>query len=302
MRECELLAKIAERSESLARRFPRVITGPGDDCAVVRIGNSECLLTVDQVIEGRHFLKGTPLDLVARKAIARSVSDIAAMAGAPVCALATGALPRGFPQSDADALFESMKKWAEHWDCPLVGGDIASLPDEKDPLTITVTVIGTPHSARGPVLRSGAKPGDGIYVTGTLGGSFDAASGLGRHLTFEPRLKEARALADVLGQRLHAMMDISDGLGRDASRVAAASNTRLEIRCDLIPDATRSWRSASSDGEDYELLFTAQEGVAPSLPGGVPVTRIGSVMDGSGCVFFDGANAIDASELGWEHR
>lgn len=302
MRECELLAKIAQRSGSLVREYPQVKVGPGDDCAVVRIGNTDCLLTVDQVIEGRHFRKGTPFDLIARKAIARSVSDIAAMAGTPVCALATGALPRGFPQSDADALFEFMKKWAEHWDCPLVGGDIASLPCESDPLTLTVTIVGSPHTSRGVVHRSGAKPGDDIYVTGALGGSLDAATGLGRHLTFEPRIREARAIADALGPRLHAMMDISDGLGRDATRMADASNTRFEIRCELIPGTASDWRRAATDGEDYELLFTAEDARSVSLPGGLKITRIGSVANGTGCVLLDGTAAIDARELGWEHR
>ncbi|MBX3390829.1 MAG: thiamine-phosphate kinase [Phycisphaeraceae bacterium] len=302
MRECELLAKIAERSGSLARKFPQVTTGPGDDCAVVRIANTDCLLTVDQVIEGRHFRKGTPLDLVARKAIARSLSDIAAMAGTPVCALATGALPRGFPQPDADALFESMKGWAEHWQCPLVGGDIASLPCATDPLTITVTIVGSPHPSRGAVLRSGAQPGDGIYVTGTLGGTLDAATGLGKHLTFEPRLQEARALAEALGPRLHAMMDISDGLGRDATRMASASSARFEIRSDLIPGESSDWRRAASDGEDYELLFAAAGAVDSLLPGGLRISRIGSVGNGRGCGILDGTATIDAHELGWEHR
>ncbi|MBX3378466.1 MAG: thiamine-phosphate kinase [Phycisphaeraceae bacterium] len=302
MRESELLAKIAERSASLTRAFPHVAVGPGDDCAVVRIGNTDCLLTVDQVIEGSHFRKATPLDLIARKAIARSISDIAAMAGTPVCALATGALPKGFEQSKADELFDCMKRWAEHWACPLVGGDIASLPQTSDPMTLTVTVIGSTHPARGPVLRSGAQAGDGIYVTGKLGGSFDAASGLGKHLTFEPRLAEARWLADTLGARLHSMMDISDGLGRDASRMADASKVRFEIQPELIPRNTPDWRRAASDGEDHELLFAASGEVAHAIASsGLPITRIGSVMAGSGCFIIDGATAIDVRDLGWEH-
>lgn len=302
LRESDLLSAIAARSATLGARFPRVLTGPGDDCAVVRIGNADCLLTVDQVIEDRHFSKGTPLDLIARKAIARSISDIAAMAGTPICALATGAFPKNFDQSSADELAASLKRWAEHWNCPLVGGDIASLPHASDPLTLTVTVIGSTHQARGPVLRSGAHPGDGVYVTGNLGNSFDRATGLGKHLTFEPRLTEARALADLLGPNLHAMMDLSDGLGRDASRMAEASKARFDLQSGLIPGAPPDWRRAASEGEDYELLFTASGPVPTIAPSThTPVTRIGTVSSGSGCFIIENAESIDARELGWDH-
>jgi thiamine-monophosphate kinase len=302
LRESDLLASIAARSANLGAKFPHVLSGPGDDCAVVRIGNSDCLLTVDQVIEDRHFKKDTPLDLIARKAIARSMSDIAAMAGTPLCALATGAFPKGFDQASADELSASLKRWAEHWNCPLVGGDLASLPRESDPLTLTVTVIGSAHEARGPVLRSGAKPGDGIYVTDKLGGSFDPSTGLGKHLTFEPRLAEARALAGKLGTELHAMMDLSDGLGRDATRMADASKVRFDIASDLIPCNAIDWRRAASDGEDYELLFTASGHVPTFDPHTrTPITRIGSVSSGSGCFITEGTSSINARDLGWDH-
>ena len=302
MRESDLLSAIATRSANLGARFPHVLTGPGDDCAVVRIGHTDCLLTVDQVIEDRHFKKGTPLDLIARKAIARSMSDIAAMAGTPLFALATGAFPKGFDQARADELSAALKRWAEHWDCPLVGGDLASLPRDADPLTLTVTVIGSAHAARGPVLRCGAKPGDGIYVTGKLGGSFDPSTGLGKHLTFDPRLTEARALADALGANLHAMMDLSDGLGRDATRMADASKVRFDIASDLIPCNAIDWRRAASDGEDYELLFTAS-GPVPKLDPQTrtTVTRVGTVSAGSGCFIAEGTSSINARDLGWEH-
>jgi len=302
LRESDLLASIASRSANLGAKFPHVLAGPGDDCAVVRIGNTDCLLTVDQVIEDRHFKKGTPLDLIARKAIARSISDIAAMAGTPICALATGAFPKGFHQASADELSAALKRWAEHWNCPLVGGDLASLPSESDPLTLTVTVIGSVHATRGPVLRSGAQPGDGIYITGKLGGSFDPASGLGKHLTFEPRIAEARALADTLGPNLHSMMDLSDGLGRDAARMADASKARFDIRSDLIPRNASDWRAAVSDGEDYELLFTACGSVPAFDPhSSTPIARIGTVSAGSGCFITQGKSSINARDLGWDH-
>lgn len=302
LRESDLLASIASRSANLGAKFPHVLAGPGDDCAVVRIGDTDCLLTVDQVIENRHFKSGTPLDLIARKAIARSISDIAAMAGTPICALATGAFPKNFDQASADNLSAALKRWGEHWNCPLVGGDIASLPRDTDPLTLTITVLGNPHPTRGPVLRSGAQPGNNIYVTGKLGSSFDPSTGLGKHLTFEPRLAEARALADALGTNLHAMMDLSDGLGRDAARMANASGVRFEIDSQLIPANTPDWKAAASDGEDYELLFTASGSVPAQAPQtGTPITRIGTVLSGSDSFFISGSNHLNTRELGWEH-
>jgi thiamine-monophosphate kinase len=195
-----------------------------------------------------------------------------------------------------------MARWARHFGCPLVGGDIAI----GGALVLSVTAVGAPHPARGPVLRSGTRPGDDLYVTGSLGGSFNRATGLGRHLTFEPRLAESRWLCDALGPALHSMMDLSDGLGRDAARMAAASGVRLVIDAAVIPRSpgVSDWRQAASNGEDYELLFTAPADapVPAACPAtGTPVTRIGVAAAGSGCVIVDGGRETDASELGWEH-
>lgn len=305
MRETDLLRRIYERSAGLGMRFGQVVTGPGDDCAVVRAApGHEWLLTVDQVVEGRHFLRGAPVERVARKAVARSVSDIAAMGGATRggWALATGALPHRFDRGDA--LFDGMKRWAEHWGCPLVGGDIA-MSGEDGVMVLTVTVAGTPHPVRGAVLRSGAQPGDAVYVTGTLGGSL----GSGRHFSFEPRLAEAAWLCDTLGAGgwgLHAMIDLSDGLGRDAGRVAAASGVRIEIDAGLLPlnPGVGDWRRAAGDGEDYELLFTAPPQVevpGECPPTGTRVTRIGRVVDGEGAVVITPERTWEVSDLGWDH-
>lgn len=321
MRESELLSHIYLRSSGLARDYPHVLVGPGDDCAVLASpdgpGRPRLLVTVDQLVESRHFRPGTPLDLIARKAVARSVSDIAAMGGSLTpfgAALATAALPPDYPQSHADALFDALAAWALHWNCPLVGGDIASFPtaDPPGPLTLTVTVLGIPHPTRGPVLRSTAQIGDAVYVTGHLGGSLDPATGLGRHLTFEPRLAEAVWLCDCLGGHLHAMMDISDGLGRDGARLAAASGVALELDAASIPCApgVLDWRRAIADGEDYEMLFTADPGA--KLPAACPSTatpliRIGTVAPPSPrtlgrCLLKTGDSRMtDISEAGWEH-
>lgn len=292
MREDELLAHIYARSAALAKEHPHIQVGPGDDCAVIS-APSPLLLKVDQLVSGVHFRPDTPPDLIARKAIARAVSDIAAMGGSPSCALAGAALPASFPEPDL--LFDRMAHWARHWGCPLVGGDIASAPV----LALSVTIVGTPHPQRGPVLRSGAMPGDTLYVTGPLGASLDPATGRGPHLEFEPRLAEARALCDALGPRLRAMMDISDGLGVDAARLAAASRVRIEIDAARVPlrPAAADWLSAAADGEDYELLFTAPE--VPGAP--VPVHPIGRVLSGQGCVFLTPEGPVDASRFGWVH-
>ncbi|MEZ6164121.1 MAG: thiamine-phosphate kinase [Phycisphaerales bacterium] len=184
MDESRLHDHIYARSGSLSLTNGELLVGPGDDCAVLRTPSGDLqLLTVDQLVEGRHFEPGTDLDLIARKAIARSVSDIAAMGGQPAWALATGVLPQGY--AHADALFDAMHRWGNHWHCPLVGGDIASHASPDHPLTLTVTVGGTMPLGSMPVLRSGAKPGDLLYVTGQIGGSFES----GWHLRFEPRVE-----------------------------------------------------------------------------------------------------------------
>jgi thiamine-monophosphate kinase len=188
----------------------------------------------------------------------------------------------------------------------MVGGDLASMPDAASPLTLTVTAIGVVHASGHVVTRAGAKPGDHVYVTGALGGSFDRATGLGRHLTFEPRLQEAAWLLDTFGSRIHAMIDLSDGLGRDASRIASASGVRIELDANAIPRnvGVADWRVAASDGEDYELLFCidADEAVPITCPfSGTGVRRIGVVVAGRGCVIRDGQHEIDAADLGWDH-
>jgi thiamine-monophosphate kinase len=302
MRESELLEHIYRRSADFGGS---VVVGPGDDAAVVETAAGErLLLTVDQLVEGRHFTAGTPIDGIARKVLARNVSDIAAMAGETWLSLGTAALPAGF--EGADELFDAMARWARHWGCPLVGGDISGT---DGPLMLTVTLIGIPHGPRGPVLRSTARVGDGVYVTGRLGGAW-RADGSGRHLAIEPRIAEARWLAGTLGGRLTSMIDLSDGLGIDAGRVARSSGVRIELESGLIPvhEDTEGWRAALGDGEDHELCFTASDsgpGMAmpESCPGtGTPIARVGRVVEGSGCwIRTDCGELVDAKGMGWDH-
>lgn len=306
--EAALHERIYERSAGLASAFPRVGLGPGDDCAVV-YGASPAreglLVTVDQLVEGRHFTPETSVELIARKAIARSISDIAAMAGTPAWALAAAVLPRGY--AHAPELFDACHRWGTHFGAPLVGGDIAVSPPGT-PLILSITVAGDPAPSRGPVTRSGAKPGDDVYVTGKIGGSLAS----GRHLTFEPRVAEGRFLAGSVLSDLHAMIDVSDGLGRDAARISAASKVRIELDARLIPlhveraEPVRDVLAACADGEDYELLFTAAPGVMHRIlpPRALAsMTRIGRVTEGQGCVLIGaGPAAIDLTDVGWDHR
>ncbi|MCA9298305.1 MAG: thiamine-monophosphate kinase, partial [Phycisphaerales bacterium] len=277
-----LLAHIYARSTNLGAD---VVVGPGDDAAVIRCGRDLRLITVDQVIEGRHVASDTPLDRVAHKAIARSVSDITAMGGTCLHALATAALPDGF--AGADALFSLMSQEAHRYGCPLIGGDIATT---TGPYVLTVTVLGVPHPSRGPVLRSTARPGDRVSLSGPVGGSFES----GRHLTFEPPIDEARRLCDDLGERLHAMMDVSDGVGLDATRLARASGCGIRLDASRLPMAIDDWKRALADGEDHVLLFTHD--------GDAPGTVIGEVTEAPDCVVIDPDGGVhDASSFGWIH-
>lgn len=298
MRENDLLAHIARRSADLPSAFGAVVVGPGDDCAVVRAGPDTLqLLTVDQLVEGRHFAPDTPVARIAHKLIARGVSDIAAMGGTPTWALATGLLPRNYAY--ANELFDCMANAARSLGAPLVGGDIATWDGA---LVLTCTVGGAPHPARGPVLRSGAQPGDELWVTGRIGGSLRS----GRHLRFVPRVNVGTWLCDSLGASLHAMIDVSDGVGIDASRLAAASGVRAVIDLPRVPlhDDVHDALAAIGDGEDYELLLAAAPGAAlpAHAPDGTPITRIGRFTSGEGCIAIDArGREHDASARGWEH-
>lgn len=301
MNESDLHNHIYARSGALTLGSGTLLVGPGDDCAVIQSPSGDLqLLTVDQLVEGRHFEPGTDIDLIARKAIARSVSDIAAMGGKPDWALATGVLPKGY--THANALFDAMSTWANHWTCPLIGGDIASHASPDHPLTLTVTVGGTMPQGTQPVLRSGAKPGDLLYVTGQIGGSFES----GWHLRFEPRVAVGQWAAK---HNAHAMMDLSDGLGRDAHRIAVASGVRIELDATKLPISHRcsDWRQAISEGEDYELLIALDpnqtiDDCPLQLLGPIGVVHACAQDQPPGAIITDPyGKAHDASSMGWDH-
>jgi len=300
-----VIARAVQIAGSPSARAP---IGAGDDMALVSVGTAKVLIAVDQVVEGIHFRTGTPLDLVARKAVARNVSDIAAMGGLPAACVAAATLPNEVSATDARALVDAVAQWAQSFDCPLVGGDTAVHTVVGAPLTLSVTVLASVRADGIIVRRSGACAGDTLLLGGAVGGSF-GADGLGRHLHIEPRVSQAQQLIDALGGRVHAMIDISDGLGRDAARVAHASGARTgrtlqaRLRGDQIPlygDATL--RQGLCDGEDHELLAAIEAG-GPIPPGW---TAVGSIVnpqsgDTRGCVVDVAGAEHDASTLGWTH-
>lgn len=303
MRESDLLAHVYTIAAGADAAAAGVLVGPGDDCAVVRApGGDELLLTVDHVVEGRHFEPGTPVDLIARKAVARSISDIAAMGGVPAWGLAAGVLPEKYEHGRD--LCDALHRWGMHWRCPIVGGDIASGPG---PLTMTVTVVGRMDGVK-PVPRSGSLPGDELWLTGQVGGSFES----GWHLRFEPRLEAGRAAAR--SGLVHAMIDLSDGLGRDAGRIGAASGVRLVIDAAKIPVShrCRDWRQAVREGEDYELLMCVAVGdvrsgrppfdAQPPLIGPIGLVRACREREAPGATIVDAyGREHDAGEMGWDH-
>lgn len=303
MREFDFLARVFAANDLLPER---VAVPPGDDMAVVDLGGGQRLLiAADMAIEGRHAPWGCDPFVLGRKAVLRNLSDVAAMANArPVAVVATVVLPTGTTEARAWRLYEGLRDTAAAWDAPLVGGDLArtSSADPLAPLEASVAIVAVPRfAARGFALRSHARVGDGVYVSGSIGGAW-AADGGGRHLDFMPRIALAHALDDLLGDALGAMIDVSDGLGRDLGHVAERSRVAIELELDRVP-VTRGVapRAAIAQGEDYELAFTAR-GKVPAELAGVAITRIGSVVAGDGAVRVrDGAASFDARTLGFEH-
>lgn len=303
MKEFEFIQWIRSQTKLDPAAVP---VGPGDDCAIVMCGNERLLVTVDQLLEGVHFVLAEhgPKN-VGRKAMARNLSDVASMAALPIGAVASIAMPKGFKREDAEALYLAMRKMGEAFHCPIVGGDISAWPEK---LAISVTVFARPAGIK-PILRSGAKAGDAICVTGSLGGSWRST----RHLKFSPRINEARILASR--HELHAMIDISDGLASDLSHLCEASGLGAELSAaniplhpdtKNIPDVT-PLQAALSDGEDYELLFALPPNHAEQLlreqPLTVPVARVGTFTAEKGLVLVkpDGTKEPLAA-IGWEHQ
>lgn len=272
----------------------------GDDLAVLNWNPRDLLLVgIDQVLDGVHFdsSKHGPRE-IAVKAMNRNLSDCAAMACLPAAAVVSAALPRGVGLDYAKELYLGLRDAGDPFDCQIVGGDTGSW-DGK--LALTVAILCRSDGVE-PVTRSGARPGDLIYVTGSLGGSI-----LGRHMRFVPRVREARRLAQT--GAVTAMIDVSDGLSRDLRNLCESSGVGARVEADLVPihpDATELSRldqhppldHALHDGEDHELLFTASRAL-PDFP--FPCSRIGQVIAGSEVLLVRNGNASPLEPRGWDH-
>ena len=258
-----------------------VLTGIGDDMAVLQVGAEKLLLTTDVLLEGVHFdLASATLEQVGYKAMACSLSDCAAMASIPVAAVVSVALRDSMTMAQAQQLHRGLQRAGDRYGCALVGGDTASW---DKPLAINVSMLARRGGGE-PVLRSGAQVDDVIMVTGELGGAMS-----GRHLEFEPRVAEALKLAELVD--LHAMIDISDGLSSDLGHIAAESKVGAVIDGWKTPiSAAAKGRSdplgaALNDGEDFELLFCVSAADADKLQGcwagqsSLRLTRIGRIIE-----------------------
>jgi len=269
--------KLIERVTRGIRLDKGVVKGVGDDTAVIKWTKDKYLLfTCDMLLEDVHFKlkRATPFQ-IGWKALCRNISDVAAMGGMAKYALVSAALPADLPVSTAEGIFKGIKKAASKFGVNIVGGDTS----RSGKIVIDISLIGEVEK-KNLVMRSGAKPGDVILVTGSLGGSIK-----GKHLRFTPRAEEARSLVKKF--KINAMIDISDGLQLDLWRMLKDSGCGARIYEPLIPRSkdAGSVEDAIAGGEDFELLFTMSPGEARRLfktmpfRSKTPLSLIGKITD-----------------------
>jgi len=308
VREKSLIQQIGRR----IRPGAAVPVGIGDDCAVLRLpAGHELLVTTDFTLEGVHFRREWhPPEVVGWRCMTRGLSDIAAMGGEPRAAFLSLALERGTPQRWVNRFLSGLLEAAAEFRVTLAGGDTAQAPNG---ILADIVLVGSVPRGKA-VLRSGARPGEGIYVTGELGGSAAALTRLREgkvraadyHRHFHPTARIA------VGQRLRrlasAMIDISDGLSTDLEHICEESGVGAQIETAIIPRARvgRPEKQVSLDlalhgGEDYELLFTSAKEI-PAKVAGVRVTRIGRITRGHAMELIEGdGHRRRLVARGWEH-
>jgi thiamine-monophosphate kinase len=299
--EFDFIAQLRDRTAT----HPRLAIGIGDDAALLRYaGSPGCLVTVDMLMEGVDFTLATATGRqIGWKSLAVNLSDIAAMAGRPVACVVSVALPRSGGFTLGSELHAGISACAEKFGVALAGGDTNTW---DGPLVVSITVLGEP-TERGPVLRSGAKPGDWIMTTGTFGGSIS-----GKHLDFVPRVEEALALHQAAA--LSAMIDTSDGLAADLWHILEESRVGAVLAEAAIPissaaavhDGKSPLEHALTDGEDFELVFTVPVADGQRLldrpPCKTPLTHIGEITAGPGCFLKARDRRLKPlPPLGWKH-
>ena len=310
--EKSLIARIRSRAPSRKG----LILGIGDDCAIISVPKGhETLVTTDFSLEGVHFRRQWhPAQVVGHRCLVRGLSDIAAMGGEPIAAFLSLALPRRLPQTWVDRFMAGLLKLAKEHKVSLAGGDTAESPAG---ILADIVVVGSAPKGRA-IRRSGAKPGDRIYVTGELGGSAATLDFLfsgrrlrvadsPRHFYPTPRLEVGRWLRDH--RIASAMIDISDGLSTDLAHICEESGVGAEIHADAIPRASIGrparivdLRFALHGGEDYELIFTAPKGGrVPDRISGVRVTEIGRICRDPGLYLISDDKRAKLKPQGWQH-
>jgi thiamine-monophosphate kinase len=312
--EKSLIARIRRQ----AKKRRGIITGIGDDCAVLSIlRGHEALVTTDFSLEGIHFRRAWhPPESIGHRCLTRGLSDIAAMGGKPIAVFVSLALPRNLPQKWVDRFAHGLLALAGKCNVSLAGGDTAESPGG---VLADIVVLGSVPTGKA-VLRSGARPGDIICVSGELGGAAATLHRMmrqprrkfnprdyPRHFFPEPRL----ALGRILREKglASAMIDLSDGLSTDLAHICEESGVGAEIQAEALPLAVIGrpprkveQRFALHGGEDYELLFTVPRGKhVPSRIAGVPITQIGRVTRSKKIQLTSGGNTHPLAPHGWEH-
>lgn len=289
----------------MAGKGSSVVQGIGDDAAVLRVPvGHEMLVTTDFTIENVHFRREWhPPKIVGWRCLTRGLSDIAAMGGAPVAAFLSLAAAGDVPQRWVDEFLKGLLSLGKKWKVPLAGGDLAQA---ESGIQADIVVVGSVPRGKA-VLRSGARVGQHIYVTGKLGGSAAALARLraGLKMRAEDEV-HFRPLARVdVGQWLRAhrmasaMIDVSDGLSTDLEHICVESSVGAEIDAKAIPRVAEL-KFALHGGDDYELLFTSSRKV-PAVIEGVAVTQIGRIVASSGMKLVENGKIRRLEVKGWEH-